>query len=126
MAIGVVADESPTGWLVEVGRAPAVVTVAPRDEVADRGDVRLEGPAVAVYLTLWNRSDELTSTTAPRPLEVRSRHVGVTVRSRSGRDGKIAGTRVGKVPSHRHDDTTAVRLDPDRAGDRARPDRVRG
>ena len=39
--------------------APAVVTVAPRDEVADRSDVRLDGPAVAVYLTLWNRSDEL-------------------------------------------------------------------
>jgi len=59
MVVGVVADESPTGWLVEVGPAPAVVTVVPSDEVADRCDVRLEGPAVAVYLTLWNRSDEL-------------------------------------------------------------------
>ena len=59
MVVGVVAEESPTGWLVEVGPAPAVVTVAPSDEVADRCDVRLEGPAVAVYLTLWNRSDEL-------------------------------------------------------------------
>ena len=59
MVVGVVAAESPTGWLVEVGPAPAVVTVASRDEVADRCDVRLEGPAVAVYLTLWNRSDEL-------------------------------------------------------------------
>jgi uncharacterized protein (TIGR03083 family) len=58
--IGVVADESPTGWLVEVSERPAVVTRAPRDEVAERGDVRLEGSAVAVYLTLWNRSDELT------------------------------------------------------------------
>ncbi len=59
MVVGVVAEESPTGWLVEVGQAPAVVTVVPSDEVADRCDVRLEGPAVAVYLTLWNRSDEL-------------------------------------------------------------------
>ena len=33
--------------------------MVPADEVADRCDVRLEGPAVAVYLTLWNRSDEL-------------------------------------------------------------------
>jgi hypothetical protein len=55
----VVAEESPTGWLVEVGAAPAVVTVVPSDEVADRCEVRLEGPAVSVYLTLWNRSDEL-------------------------------------------------------------------
>ena len=59
MTIGVLADESPTGWLVEVGPGPAVVTVAPRDEVAGRAGVRLEGSAVAVYLTLWNRSDEL-------------------------------------------------------------------
>ena len=59
VTIGVLADESDNGWLVEVSERPAVVTVAPRDEVADRGDVRLEGPAVAVYLTLWNRSDEL-------------------------------------------------------------------
>jgi uncharacterized protein (TIGR03083 family) len=59
MVVGVVAEESPTGWLVEVGQAPAVVTVVPSDEVAHRCDVRLEGPAVAVYLTLWNRSDEL-------------------------------------------------------------------
>ena len=59
MVVGVVAEESPTGWLVEVGQGPAVVTVVPSDEVADRCDVRLEGPAVAVYLTLWNRSDEL-------------------------------------------------------------------
>ena len=43
VAIGVLADESPTGWLVEVSQAPAVVTVAGRDEVADRADVRLRG-----------------------------------------------------------------------------------
>ncbi len=59
IAIGVLADESPTGWLVEVGERPAVVTIALPEEVAERADVRLEGAAVAVYLTLWNRSDEL-------------------------------------------------------------------
>ena len=57
--IGVLADESPTGWLVEVSERPAVVTIAAPGEVAERADVLLEGPAVAVYLTLWNRSDEL-------------------------------------------------------------------
>jgi hypothetical protein len=66
LAIGVLADESATGWLVEVSQAPAVVTVAARDEVADRADVRLEGPSVAVYLTLWNRSDELDVEDAAR------------------------------------------------------------
>ncbi len=59
LAIAVLADESPTGWLVETSERPAVVTGAPRDEVAERAAVRIQGPAVAVYLTLWNRSDEL-------------------------------------------------------------------
>ena len=44
VAIGVLADESPTGWLVEVGERPAVVTIAATDEVADRADVRARGP----------------------------------------------------------------------------------
>jgi uncharacterized protein (TIGR03083 family) len=66
MAVAVLADEAPTGWLVEISERPAVVTIAPRDEVAVRGDVRLEGPAVAVYLTLWNRSDELDLDDAAR------------------------------------------------------------
>jgi uncharacterized protein (TIGR03083 family) len=57
--IAVLADESGTGWLVETGDRPAVVTTGPADELADRADVLLRGPAVAVYLTLWNRSDEL-------------------------------------------------------------------
>ena len=61
VTIGVLADESDDGWLVEVSDRPAVVTIASRDAVAGRGDVRLEGPAVAVYLTLWNRSDELAA-----------------------------------------------------------------
>jgi uncharacterized protein (TIGR03083 family) len=59
LSIGVVAEESPNGWLVETSDRPAVVTAAPREEVTDRADVLLTGSAVAVYLTLWNRSDEL-------------------------------------------------------------------
>jgi hypothetical protein len=59
LSVGVLADESPTGWLVEVSPSPAVVTITGREEVAGRADVLLEGPAAAVYLTLWNRSDEL-------------------------------------------------------------------
>ena len=59
LSIGVLTDESATGWLVEVSQAPAVVTISARDEVASGADVRVNGPAVAVYLTLWNRSDEL-------------------------------------------------------------------
>jgi uncharacterized protein (TIGR03083 family) len=72
MTVGVIAEESPTGWLVEVSERPAVVTVAAREEVADRADVRLEGSAVAVYLTLWNRSDELDVDEAARDLWRRS------------------------------------------------------
>ena len=39
---------------------PAVTTVLPRDAQA-AGDVVLEGTPVALYLTLWNRSDEVTA-----------------------------------------------------------------
>ncbi len=66
LTIGVLADESPNGWLVAVSQAPAVVTIAARDEVAERAGVRLSGPAAAVYLTLWNRSDELDLDDAAR------------------------------------------------------------
>jgi uncharacterized protein (TIGR03083 family) len=58
-AIAVLADEHESGWLVETSDRPAVVSTGPREELADRADVLLRGPAVAVYLTLWNRSDEL-------------------------------------------------------------------
>ena len=95
MVVGVVAEESPTGWLVEVGLAPAVVTVVPSDEVADRCDVRLEGPAVAVYLTLWNRSDGSTSSTSGGPRPSRGDDGQVTIGSRR----EDRGTPVGKAPS---------------------------
>jgi uncharacterized protein (TIGR03083 family) len=59
MSIAVLADEAERGWYVETSDRPAVVTTGPREELAERADVHLRGPAVAVYLTLWNRSDEL-------------------------------------------------------------------
>jgi uncharacterized protein (TIGR03083 family) len=66
MTIGVLPDESDAGWLVAVSDRPAVTATMPGEEVADRADVRLEGPAAALYLTLWNRSDELDLTDAAR------------------------------------------------------------
>ena len=58
LTIGVLVEESERAWLVETSERPAVTTTVPRAEAA-AADVRLEGEAVAVYLTLWNRSDEL-------------------------------------------------------------------
>lgn len=47
-------------WLVEVSDEPPVTTeVEPGDARLGGADVLLEGGAVALYLTLWNRSDEL-------------------------------------------------------------------
>jgi uncharacterized protein (TIGR03083 family) len=57
--IGVVATDMDRAWLVEAGPRPAITTPGEPDVVAAKADVLLEGPAVAVYLTVWNRSDEL-------------------------------------------------------------------
>lgn len=58
--IGVLADETPSGWLLETSaERPPVCVTAGRDDVTERADVLLQGSAVAVYLTVWNRSDEL-------------------------------------------------------------------
>ncbi|RYP80989.1 maleylpyruvate isomerase family mycothiol-dependent enzyme [Nocardioides guangzhouensis] len=56
VSIAVRPTDSDHAWLVEVGREPAVTT---RHRGPVSGDVLLEGPAVALYLTLWNRSDEV-------------------------------------------------------------------
>lgn len=53
-----VRPEGAPGWLVEVGPGPAVA----RAMADPRGDVHLEGSPVALYLTLWNRSDEISAT----------------------------------------------------------------
>ena len=51
------------GWLVELSHGPPVTTrfTGP----APDADVDLTGPAVALYLTLWNRSDEARPTDWP-------------------------------------------------------------
>lgn len=57
MTIAVRPDGAP-GWLVEVGPRPALT----RRLDDPQGDVHLEGGPVSLYLTLWNRSDEITAT----------------------------------------------------------------
>jgi uncharacterized protein (TIGR03083 family) len=59
LTIGVATTDSDRGWLVETSERPAVTSPVGRDVVLTKSDALLEGPAVAVYLTLWNRSDEL-------------------------------------------------------------------
>ena len=49
--------DAEQSWAVTVSDQPAV---SGRDGVGD-ADVVLEGSAVALYLTLWNRSDEVTA-----------------------------------------------------------------
>lgn len=57
--IVVLPDTGDRGWTVDVGPTPAVTTrLGPG--VRPDGDSLLRGPAVALYLTLWNRSDEVT------------------------------------------------------------------
>lgn len=57
--VGVLVTGERDGWLVAVSDRPPTCTRAPRAEVAQSADAVLEGSAVAVYLTVWNRSDEL-------------------------------------------------------------------
>jgi uncharacterized protein (TIGR03083 family) len=53
---------SDRAWVVRVSTEPAVTTVvAPDDPRCTGADVRLEGDPVALYLTLWNRSDEISA-----------------------------------------------------------------
>ncbi len=63
--IAVLPDDLPTdaqrGWLVHVCTEPVVTERLAGSEAVERArkaDVVLEGGAVALYLTLWNRSDE--------------------------------------------------------------------
>ncbi|MBD8868058.1 maleylpyruvate isomerase N-terminal domain-containing protein [Nocardioides sp. MJB4] len=63
MTIEVRPDGSGRTWRVEVGPGPAVTRCGPPDGVDDRrragADVVLRGTPVALYLSLWNRSDEV-------------------------------------------------------------------
>ena len=54
--IAVRPEEGGGGWLVELGAGPPVTSRF--TGAAPEAEVELTGSAVAVYLTLWNRSDE--------------------------------------------------------------------
>jgi uncharacterized protein (TIGR03083 family) len=54
--IAVLPDDAGERWLVTVTERPPVTERGAGDE---RADVVLRGSAVALYLTLWNRSDEV-------------------------------------------------------------------
>ena len=62
VTIGVCPDDSEKSWVVTVSDTPAVTeVVSAGDERCAASDVLLEGSPVALYLTLWNRSDEVTA-----------------------------------------------------------------
>jgi uncharacterized protein (TIGR03083 family) len=56
MTIAVLPEDADQRWLLAVSRQAPVTTRGLGDEEAD---VVLRGSAVALYLTLWNRSDEV-------------------------------------------------------------------
>jgi uncharacterized protein (TIGR03083 family) len=57
LTIAVLPDDADQRWLVALSRQQPVTVRGLGDEDAD---VVLRGPAVALYLTLWNRSDEVS------------------------------------------------------------------
>jgi uncharacterized protein (TIGR03083 family) len=59
--VAVLPDDAAERWLVTVSGAPPVTI---RGEGDDDADVVLRGPAVELYLAVWNRSDEGAS---PQP-----------------------------------------------------------
>ena len=56
--VAVLPDDAQERWLVRVSDLPPVTERGQGDEHAD---VVLRGSAVALYLTLWNRSDEVSA-----------------------------------------------------------------
>jgi MDMPI C-terminal domain/Mycothiol maleylpyruvate isomerase N-terminal domain len=54
--VAVLPDDAAECWLVRVGTRPPVTERGAGD---DGADIVLRGSAVALYLTLWNRSDEV-------------------------------------------------------------------
>lgn len=54
MTVAVLPTDAAYSWLLEVSDQPVVTTRRPHQEPAE---VNLVGSAVALYLTLWNRSD---------------------------------------------------------------------
>jgi uncharacterized protein (TIGR03083 family) len=71
LTIAVLPDDADQRWLVAVSDQPPVTVRGFGD---DDADVVLRGSAVALYLTLWNRSDEVADDT----LELWAEQVQVT------------------------------------------------
>ncbi|CUR58666.1 conserved hypothetical protein [metagenome] len=60
MTIAVRPTDADRCWSVRVSQEPAVTTSSPSVvEPVEAPDIRLEGTAVQLYLSLWNRSDEV-------------------------------------------------------------------
>jgi uncharacterized protein (TIGR03083 family) len=57
LTLAIEADDADASWLVTVHERPPVTRRGGSDGTAD---IVIRGPAVALYLTLWNRSDELS------------------------------------------------------------------
>lgn len=57
LTLAVVPEDADASWLVTVHERPPVTRRGGGDGAAD---IEIRGPAVALYLTLWNRSDELS------------------------------------------------------------------
>ena len=57
MTIAVIPEDADERWLIAISSQPPVTARGLGDEDAD---VLLRGSAVALYLTLWNRSDEVS------------------------------------------------------------------
>lgn len=75
--IVVLPDAGGVAWTVDVGPTPAVATrVDPATPPAS--DSLLRGSAVALYLTLWNRSDEVTATSGHSDWDSTWRAAGIT------------------------------------------------
>ncbi|MGA8245374.1 MAG: maleylpyruvate isomerase family mycothiol-dependent enzyme, partial [Nocardioides sp.] len=56
LTLAIEADDADASWLVTVHERPPVTR---RGAIDVDADIEIRGPAVALYLTLWNRSDEL-------------------------------------------------------------------
>ena len=57
LTLAIEADDADASWFVTVHERPPVTRRGVSDVDAD---IEIRGPAVALYLTLWNRSDELS------------------------------------------------------------------
>lgn len=68
------ADDTGHAWTVRVSDGPVVTTIGPADEPSQ---VAFSGTAVQLYLSLWNRADEITTNGRPDIVEQWRSHVRV-------------------------------------------------